>query len=252
MSQTVIGIFEKTSEAQEARNYLLANGFAGENVDFSTNGSGSTTNNLTKSDETSVGSRVNNFFSNLFEDEDDVNMHTNAASRGTVVTVHAKTEEETLQAVKILDNFGAVDVNEFSGRMQMDGGAEKIQVIKEELNVGKQEVETGGVRLRSRIVSRPVEETIRLREEHVSVERNSVDRPATEADFANFKEGTIEEVEHAERAVVSKDAKVVEEVSLGKQVNERDETISETVRHTEVDTEDINHAKNNDRENNNF
>jgi stress response protein YsnF len=84
-----------------------------------------------------------------------------------------------------------------------------------------------------------VEESIRLREEHVSIERNNVDRPATEADFSNFKEGTIELTEHAEKPVVSKTARVVEEVSLEKEVSEREETISDTVRHTEVDAEGI-------------
>ena len=112
-------------------------------------------------------------------------------------------------------------------------------MLQEELRVGKREVETGGVRLRSRIVERPVEESIRLREEHVSVTRNPVSRPATEADFAGFKEGTVEMKEYAEKPVVAKEAKIVEEVSLGKEVSEREETISDTVRHTEVDTEVI-------------
>ena len=39
--------------------------------------------------------------------------------------------------------------------------------------------------------------------------------------------------------VVSKQARVVEEVSVGKDVNERNETISDTVRKTEVDVENL-------------
>jgi len=239
MSQTVIGIFENTNEAQEAKAYLEANGFSSENVDISNGGSTSYNHTNSTNQEEGFGDRISSFFSNMFEDEDEAKMHTEAASKGTTFTVHTRTEDETLQAVQILDNYGAVDVNEYAEKARMGTDNGKIQVIKEDLQVGKREVETGGVRLRSRIVERPVEESIRLREEHVNVERTPVDRVATEADFANFKEGTIEEIEHAERPVVAKEARVVEEVSLGKDVNEREETIKDTVRHTEVDTEDL-------------
>jgi uncharacterized protein (TIGR02271 family) len=239
MSQTVIGIFENTNEAQEAKAYLEANGFSSENVDIS-NGGSTNYNDTTGTDqEEGFGDKISNFFSNMFEDEDEAKTHTEAALKGTTVTVHTRTEDETLQAVRILDNYGAVDVNEYAEKVRTGTDNGKIQVIEEDLQVGKREVETGGVRLRSRIVERPVEESIRLREEHVNVERTPVDRVATEADFANFKEGTIEEIEHAERPVVAKEARVVEEVSLGKDVNEREETIRDTVRHTEVDTENL-------------
>jgi uncharacterized protein (TIGR02271 family) len=80
---------------------------------------------------------------------------------------------------------------------------------------------------------------VRLREEHVVVNRTPVDRPATEADFQAFKEGEIEVTESAERAVVGKEAHVVEEVSLGKEVSEREQVIHDTVRKTEVDVEQI-------------
>jgi uncharacterized protein (TIGR02271 family) len=239
MSQTVIGIFENTNEAQEAKAYLEANGFSRENVDISTSGGAEYGNTNGTNQEEGFGDKISSFFSSLFDDEDEAEMHTAAASKGTTVTVHTLTEDETLQAVQILDNHGAVDVNEYSEKVRTAGENGKIEVINEELQVGKREVETGGVRLRSRIVERPVEESIRLREEHVSVERTPVDRVASESDFANFKEGTIEEIERAERPVVAKEARVVEEVSLGKDVDEREETINDTVRHTEVDTENI-------------
>jgi stress response protein YsnF len=111
--------------------------------------------------------------------------------------------------------------------------------------VGKKVVETGGVRLRSRIIEKPVEETIRLREEHVNVERRKVDREATDADFNNFKDETIEVREHGEVPVVNKNVKVVEEVSVNKTVDQREETIRDNVRRKEVDVENV--AANNTR-----
>ncbi|QJD94830.1 DUF2382 domain-containing protein [Mucilaginibacter robiniae] len=252
MSHTVIGVFSYTSEAQEAKQYLVNNGFSNDAVDIATQDGVSDTTGTDTSD------RVGNFFSNLFSsDEDDTRTkYTEAGRKGTVVTVHAKSEDEAQRALEILDNYGAVDVNEWSGQGYADkenftgsnndytsttdtttSGA--IPVINEELQVGKREVETGGVRLRSRIVERPVEESIRLRHEHVNVERTAVNRPATEADFNTFKEGTVEVTEHAEVPVVNKEARVVEEVSLGKEVTEKEETIRDTVRHTEVDVENL-------------
>ncbi|MFP5390547.1 MAG: YsnF/AvaK domain-containing protein [Gammaproteobacteria bacterium] len=118
-------------------------------------------------------------------------------------------------------------------------GTQAIPVIQEELAVGKREVQRGGVRIFSRLVETPVNETIGLREEHVNVERHAVNRPVDPSDLAAFKEGTIELRETAEEAVVQKTARVVEEVVVGKQVSERQEQISDTVRHTEVQVEQL-------------
>jgi len=112
------------------------------------------------------------------------------------------------------------------------------------MQVGKREVETGGVRLKSRIFDRPVEENLRLRKERVSVERNPANRIATEADFNAFKEGTIETTETAEVPVVSKESRVVEEVNLRKEVEEKDEKIRGSVRRQDVEVE----SKKRDRE----
>jgi stress response protein YsnF len=78
-----------------------------------------------------------------------------------------------------------------------------------------------------------------LREERVTLQRTPVNRPATAADLNAFQEGQIELHETAERAVVSRTANVVEEISVGKEVTEREEVIRDTVRKTEVDVEQL-------------
>jgi uncharacterized protein (TIGR02271 family) len=120
-----------------------------------------------------------------------------------------------------------------------EGGEARLPVMEEELAVGKREVERGGVRVRSRVVERPVEEAVRLREERVRVERRPVNRPVTDEDIRMFREGTIEVTERAEVPVVSKEARVVEEVAISKEVGERTETVSDTVRRTDVEVEEI-------------
>ena len=114
-----------------------------------------------------------------------------------------------------------------------------IPIIQEDMQVGKRQVMRGGIRVFSRVVERPVEESIGLREEHAHVTRQAVNRPATEADFVAGREQTIEVQEYGEEAVVGKRARVVEEVQVGKQVSERTETVRDTVRHTEVQVEQV-------------
>ncbi len=117
------------------------------------------------------------------------------------------------------------------------GGEERIPVVEERLRVGKRETAHGRVRIRSYVVEAPVQEQVTLREEHVRVERRPADRPVAAGDDA-FRERTVEATESAEEAVVSKEARVTEEVVVRKHSEERTETVSDTVRRTEVEVED--------------
>jgi uncharacterized protein (TIGR02271 family) len=114
------------------------------------------------------------------------------------------------------------------------GDTQRIQLVEEQLVVGKREVERGGVRVRSYVTEQPVQEQIRLRSERVSVQRTPVDRPVT---GDAFQERSIEMTQTDEEAVVEKTARVVEEVVVSKSEEERVEQINDTVRHTEVDIE---------------
>jgi uncharacterized protein (TIGR02271 family) len=119
------------------------------------------------------------------------------------------------------------------------GGKETtLPVIEEEMQVGKRMV-ARGVRVYSRVTEKPVEEQVQLRKEHVSVERRPVNRALSDTDRDAFKEGTIEMTETSEEAVVSKQARVVEEVVVRKDAQERTETVRDTVRRTDVEVEKL-------------
>jgi len=317
MRQTVIGLFNKSADAQQAVQRLLSNGFTNDNVDISlstTSGTtagttssttGSTNFDLDNDDRDEHESGISRFFKNLFGDDDNDADRYSKASRGkSIVTVHAMSDDEASRASDILDDAGAVDVDEnandynygttgaapvgafnettgtsitpglsadstmgtTTGTSDLDitsdrGTAytsdrditgesditdKKIPIIEENIEVGKRTVQTGGVRLRSRVVEKPVEEDLRLRTERVYVERNPVNRPASESDFTTFREGEMEVTEHAEVPVVNKEARVVEEVSLGKDVDERTETVRDTVRKTEVDVDNLENKSSSD------
>jgi len=312
MRQTVIGLFNKSSDAQQAVQRLLSNGFTNDNVDISlgtTSGTtssptGNTNFDLDNDDRDEHESGISRFFKNLFgeDDDTDVNRYSKASRGKSIVTVHALSDEEAKRASDILDDAGAVDIdedanesdyrtttgaapvgafNETTGTTIGTGLAadtttgtttgittgtsytgttdsditdtsdsditdKTIPIIEENIEVGKRTVQTGGVRVRSRIIEKPVEEDLRLRTERVYVQRNPVDRPASEADFTTFKEGEMHVTEHAEVPVVNKEARVVEEVSLGKDVDERTETVRDTVRKTEVDIDNLENKSSSD------
>jgi len=132
--------------------------------------------------------------------------------------------------------------NRVGDKMQsrkLENGQEAVPVIEEQLNVGKREVQgTGGVRVNTRVEERPVEAQVNLHDENVQVERRAVNRPANEADFANAN-SSIEVTERKEVPVVSKEARVVEEVIVGKEATDRTETVRDTVRRTDVDVERV-------------
>lgn len=236
-----------------------------------------TTTTTTTEADTGVGSSIKNFFSDLFGSDDDehATRYQGAVSGGkNVITVTADSLEEVERAADIVESFGPIDIDEHSSgmgasgamlagsqsgmssssmsaqsatsqnqsaltssSMQRDTATQSIPVVEEQLKVGKREVQRGGVRIFSRVVETPVNETVALREEHVDVQRRAVNQPISPADAAVFKEQTIEMRESAEEAVVEKSARVVEEVVISKEVNQRQENITDTVRHTEVEVE---------------
>ena len=111
------------------------------------------------------------------------------------------------------------------------GDTQRLQVVEEQLVVGKREVDRGGVRVRSYVTEKPVHEQISLRDETLSVERHPVDRAASDD---AFREQSIEMTEIDEEAVVAKTARVVEEVLVTKTSKEHVKEINETVRRTDV------------------
>lgn len=114
-----------------------------------------------------------------------------------------------------------------------------LPIIEEQMVVGKRAVEKGGVNVRTTMTEKPVQETVNLREENVTVERHKVDRPVNNATDA-FQEGTFDVTTKAEVPVVSKEARVVEEVVIDKEMTERTETVRDTVKRTDVEVNEVN------------
>ncbi len=155
---------------------------------------------------------------------------------GTQVYSNAAQQTTTATARPVADT---------TQRRETSTGGVAIPVIEEELVVGKRTVDSGGVQVKTTMTETPVEETVRLREENVTVDRHKVDRAVTDSDLSAVKEGNFTVTEMAEKAVVGKTARVVEEVVVGKDVTEHTETINDTVKRTDVKVDEFD--KNNPR-----
>ena len=239
MTKTVIGRFENIREAQLIVQALVDDGFRREDI-----------RTLTRREEATVGT-----LSALGVPAAEAQAYADAVRQGGALVLVDAADDRADRAVAIMERAPAgeretrtaADTAREHGRADTREGETgdiktgdiKVPVVEEELQVGTRPVRRGGVRLYTRVTERPVEETVRLRDETVHVERRPVDRPATEADVAAAKERTVEVTETDEEAVIAKQARVVEEVVVHKDVQEQTETVRDTVRRTEVEVEPI-------------
>jgi len=190
--------------------------------------------------KTSSESGITGWFKSIFGDETDPDRsgYENAIKQGNAL-LRVDVEEDEIPTVEaILNRHSPVDVHANTGAATGAAGkTNAIPVVQEEIQVGKRQVLRGGARVYSRVIQEPVEESVSLQEERVRVERHPVNRSATDTDLSIGQEQVIEVQEFAEEPVVAKQARVVEEVRVGKEVSERTETVRDTVRHTEVNVE---------------
>jgi stress response protein YsnF len=261
--QTILATFDDEQTARQAVDELVAEGFPRANVHLQSNtvsrGSLPGETRPGAGSNNSIMSAVGHFFSSLFESEQErAGVYSEAVRRGsTVVAVDTQTDADVERAQALLHRFDSVNVDDRAARWKSEGwkgfdaGAapmtgeesalqrESLPVVEEEVHIGKRTVDLGGLRIIKRLSETPVSQVINLLQQKATVERTPVDRPATEADFQNFREGTFEVRETAEEAVIGKTARVVEEVAVRQVVTNRAETVSETVRKTDVDVERV-------------
>jgi uncharacterized protein (TIGR02271 family) len=110
---------------------------------------------------------------------------------------------------------------------------------EEQLRVGTQRVEAGRARLRKYVVTENVTTTVPVSHEEVRIERE----PITDGNVGDALDGPAiseeehEVVLHAERPVVQKEAVPVERVRLDVDTVTEQETVSDSVRKEQIDTD---------------
>jgi len=273
MERVLVGVFDSKDQAETARRQLCDCGIAEERITMRNAARGDDASTATRAtNEESHGG----FFARLFGLDDDESrspVYSEAVNRGScVVVVDGISDDRVDEAVSIMERNGAVDIDERASKWRAEGWAApgpqasttarapaqmqaesrpqtqqtggrsttRIPVVEEQLQVGKREVQRGGVRVFTRTTERPVQQDVTLREEHARVERHPVDRAATEAELGQaFEEKAVELRETVEEPVVAKTARVIEEVDVSKEVSERTERVQDTVRRTDVQVQDL-------------
>jgi hypothetical protein len=85
---------------------------------------------------------------------------------------------------------------------------------------------------------REVAQDVTLHEEHAELLRNALSQPAELSDV-DWADAMLEVVETKEQALVSKTARVVEEVSLRKKGDDHVETIHEKLRRQQAEVQQV-------------
>lgn len=242
--KTVVGLFSSMAQAEQVKQALLSEGYSAKVI---ANGDGVAT---AEPESEGIGQKISNFFHGLTGGDSETHDHyaTGVNTGGALVGVTVE-DEDAASVAGLLKQHGAREVEgkvvgeakapHLATEAVDTAGQTAIPIVEEQLQVGKREVDRGGVRVYSHVVETPVTADVTLRNEQVRVERRPVNRAATAADF-NMGQGSVIEVNATgEEAVVGKTARVVEEVLVGKQSSSHTEVIHDSVRKTEVEVEDI-------------
>lgn len=270
MSSTITAMFDSRSDAEAAKERLQSALIDTNNVHIHDK----TSTGFNESGYSTHKDRgIWDSIKNAFMPDEDRHTYEEGVRRGGVLLTADVDDDQVDEAVRVLEEADSIDIDDRSSQWRSSGwdypaagagstGAaslgglsstsgsasalsggdiarddreEVIPIVEEELVVGKRDVNRGSVRVRSYVTETPVHEQIRLRDEHVNVERRSVDQPLSISELDAFAERTVEVTATGEEAVIAKNARVVEEVVVTKTSDERTEDVADTVRRTEVD-----------------
>ncbi|MBP2232345.1 stress response protein YsnF [Azospirillum agricola] len=225
---TIIGLFTDATAAattaQQARTALHALGDSG--ADIRVFGSGG--------DGTAADLRA--ALSGLEIDDADIQALAGSLERRALIVTARVSADRTEAVVEIMTENGAEGTDVFDGpdeeRLVLPEAEESIDVAKTSV--------TTGVRARSTVTERPVHKTVTLKDETVQARRRDADRDLSpEEAEAAFQERTVEVTGVSEEAEIRKAARLIGEVEITKDSQERQEVIRDTVRRTEVETQRI-------------
>ena len=258
MAKTIVGLYDTRTTAHKVVSELESIGFGEDHLRFASNEKGTKTNyDIDATNDASADS-----LKSYGVAEDEARFYSEGVRRGGSLVIARVHDDDVDRAVDIMSGHNPVrfedrkedyladyddsakmyketEIQENRDRYA-DQSKQRLQEIEEHLKIGKREVVRGGVRVHQYVDTEMEQETLRLRDEEIRVDRTKVDR-ALSPDEANaaFQDKEIELVERDEEAVVSKEARVTGEVEVGKDVNVREETVGGEVRRTRVEVEQI-------------
>ena len=233
-TRTVIGLFAENAHAAKALEDLAAAGLHRDALD------------LLSADDASDAPTLR-ALSDLVP-EPDLSIYLEGVRQGgTLLTAQVPIDREA-RAAEIIGANTPVNIREHAVTLKARNPELKaelidakrdpnvLEVVEEVVELGKEKVEAGRMRIYNVVSEAKVSKSIDLVDETVTVQRRAVNRAALED---AFKERVFELSEFDERALVSKRAQVVEEVNLAKQAETKGQTVTETVRRSDVRAERV-------------
>jgi len=254
--QTVVAAFDTQAHAQAAVDALKAGGFH--------------TDDISMFDKNRVGLREPGLWQRIFGGglaEHEADVYSQSLDRGGMLVSVRVPDSEVAHATGILDIHRPIDVHDRAittgiapvakveaavasiaakpleaaqtvavSPKLAEAHDEVLRLAEEQLEVGKRMVETGRTRVRRFVTEREVSADVTLHEEHADVLRRAISDPKYLGDI-DWADATIEIRETAEQALVSKTARVVEEVGLRKIGSDHVETVHDKIRRQQVEIE---------------
>ena len=268
MAKTAVALYDSKNEAQQVKDELTNAGFSRSSIRMMDSGDSDAVDTLTNAglprsdaDAYFEGLRRGGHLVMITTDDDQIDLVVDIMDRYNSVNIQERSEQwrsegwsaqGSDQQTTLRQSASQQSSQQSTGRQQAMSGNQgrsgaissdqdqiAIPVVEEELQVGKRQVQKGGIRVHTHVEEKPVEESVTVRDEHINVQRRPVNRAAQPGELDNVDEGTFEISEMDEEVVVNKQARVVEEVVVGKEVEERQERVRDTVRRTEVDVDQV-------------
>ncbi|MCG5242251.1 DUF2382 domain-containing protein [Azospirillum doebereinerae] len=218
---TIIGLFTESNAASKAHKAILALGGQKADVRVFESGSKASAEDLRYA------------LSGLEIEDKDIKALTGALERGALIVSALVSADQTDAVTEAMTDNGAQGTDVFENP---EADTLVLPEVEETMGVAKTAV-TSGIRATTKVTERPVQQTVTLTEETVQARRREVDRDLSpqEAETA-FQEKTIEVTGVSEEAEIRKAARLIGEVEITKNSQQRKETVRDTVRKTEVET----------------
>lgn len=240
--EKIVSVFDTSQHAQQAMDALSRAGF--DKGDMS-----AISKDAVNAIDTTAGKTVKQpgFWHRMLGSEDVVEYEGHVFGRavdggGTVLTLRVP-DTDAPRAIAVLNTCKPVDIENRATKLGLlpatsatpaPATDEVVRLAEEQLQVGKRQVDAGTTTVRRYVVTKPVEAAVSLHEEHADVVRRAINDPAYVGDV-DWADKTVVVTETAEVPVVSKVARIAEEVVVRRAASDRVEKIADTVRRQEVE-----------------
>jgi uncharacterized protein (TIGR02271 family) len=239
--EKIVAFYDGAEKARQAARALESAGYAESDISL-----------LSRESLSDKDVRDGNVWQRLFGrsvSDQESTVYRRAIESGGVVLTLRTPDTEVDRAMSILNGHGARDLFDRSASTassaasptastRADVGEEVIRLAEERIDVGKRQVATGKSRIRRFVTEKPVEQQITLHEEHCEVARRAVSDPKLSQDI-DWRDQTLEVTETSEQPVVTKTARVAEEVVIRKRGSDHVETVRDTVRRQQIEVERV-------------